>query len=165
MHKFAAVILFTSQGVPFIHGGQELLRSKFGEHNSYNLPDSMNMIRWELKQKNYDIFEYYKGMIELRNNHPMFKMTDAKQIKKNIKFIDNVPQNGIAYIIKNTNTEDDWSQVLILLNPNRAESEFEIPNKNWKIVVNGKKAGIEIIDYFEGNKIKVKPISGMVLYY
>jgi len=165
MDKLAAVLLFTSQGVPFIHGGQEFLRSKFGEHNSYNQPDSINMIRWELKQKNYDIFEYYKGLIELRKKHPMFKMTDAKQIQKNIKFIDKVPQNGIAYTIENTDTGDDWSQVLILLNPNRAKSEFEIPNKNWNIVVNGQKAGIKIIDSIEGNKIKVKPISGMVLYH
>ena len=165
MDKLAAVLLFTSQGVPFIHGGQEFLRSKFGAHNSYNLPDNINMVRWELKQNNYDIFEYYKGLIELIKNHPMFKMTDANQIKKNINFINKVPQNCIAYTIKNDNTGDDWSEVLILLNPNRTELEFKIPSGNWNVVVDDQKAGEDIIETIKNDKIKVKPISGMVLYY
>ena len=165
MDKLAAVLLFTSQGVPFIHGGQEFLRSKFGEHNSYNQPDSINMIRWELKQKNYDIFEYYKVLIELRKNHPMFKMTDVNQIKKNINIFSKVPQNCIAFTINNSETGDDWSEVLILLNPNRAEIKFEVPNKKWNVVVSDQKAGEEIIETIESSKITVKPISGMVLYH
>jgi pullulanase len=164
MDKLAAVLLFTSQGVPFIHGGQEFLRSKFGSHNSYNQPDSINMVRWDLKQKNYDIFKYYKGLIELRKNHPLFKMTDAKKIKKNIEFMDKVPQNCIAFKINKGSSNDKWSEVMVLLNPNKTKSEFEIPKQKWNVVVNDQKAGLNVLETFENNKVEISPISAMVLY-
>jgi len=62
MAKLAAAILYTSQGIPFIHGGQEMLRTKFGSHNSYNQPDKINKIRWDYKQENRDIFQYYRAV-------------------------------------------------------------------------------------------------------
>jgi pullulanase len=49
MDKLAAVAIFTSQGVPFIQAGQEFLRTKGGDHNSYDKPDAVNMIRWRDK--------------------------------------------------------------------------------------------------------------------
>lgn len=164
MDKLAAVLIFTSQGVPFIHGGQEFLRNKFGSHNSYNQPDSINMVRWELKQKNYDIFEYYKGLIELRKNHPVFKMTDAKEIKKNLEFIEKVPDNCIAYIIKKGISGDSWSEVLVLINPNKTVFEFQIPKNKWNVVVNDNSAGINILDTVESDKIIVNPISAIAMY-
>jgi len=89
----------------------------------------------------------------------------VNQIKKNINFFSKVPQNCIAYTINNSETGDDWSEVLILLNPNRAEIKFEVPNKKWNVVVSDQKAGEEIIETIESSKITVKPISGMVLYH
>ena len=164
MDKLAAVLLFTSQGIPFIHGGQEFLRSKFGSHNSYNQPDSINMVRWELKQKNIDIFDYYKGLIEIRKNHPLFRMTNALEIKKNIEFFIDVPQNCIAFKIKKGKTDDTWNEVMILLNPNKTKSEFKIPKANWKVVVNESQAGLEIKNKIDTNIVKVKPISAIVMY-
>ena len=168
MDKLAAVLLFTSQGVPFMHGGQEFLRSKFGSHNSYNQPDSINMIRWELKQKNYDIFEYYKGLIELRKNHPVFKMKSAAEIKKNIEFLDElgfkIPQNCIAYKLKKGSSNDSWDEVLVLLNPNKSKSKFHIPENSWNVVVNDYQAGLETINTIESKKVEVNPISALVMY-
>lgn len=168
MDKLAAAILFTSQGVPFIHGGQEFLRSKFGSHNSYNQPDSINMVRWELKQKNYDIFKYYQGLIKLRNEHPMFKMTSAQQINKNLIFLEtkglNAPQNSIAYQISSGISGDSWKKVIVLINPNYTEQDFQIPSGNWKVVVNQKQAGTNIIKTVSKGHVRIKGISAMVLY-
>jgi pullulanase len=168
MDKLAAAILFTSQGVPFIHGGQEFLRSKFGSHNSYNQPDSINMIRWELKQKNYDIFKYYQGLIKLRNEHPIFKMTSAQQINKNLIFLEtkglNVPHNSIAYQISSGISGDSWKKVIVLINPNYTEQDFQIPSGNWKVVVNQKQAGTNIIKTVSKGHVRIKGISAMVLY-
>ena len=66
MNKLAAGILFTSQGIPFIQSGQEFLRSKDGDENSYNKPDMVNMLRWQKKLLNNDLLQYYRGLIELR---------------------------------------------------------------------------------------------------
>ena len=60
MDKLANAIVLTSQGVPFLHAGSELLRTKHGEHNSYNLPDSINQIDWSWRQKNKAVFSYIK---------------------------------------------------------------------------------------------------------
>ncbi|MCK5033434.1 MAG: DUF3372 domain-containing protein, partial [Calditrichia bacterium] len=129
---------------------------------------SINMIRWELKQKNYDIFEYYKGLIELRKNHPVFKMKSAAEIKKNIEFLDElgfkIPQNCIAYKLKKGSSNDSWDEVLVLLNPNKSKSKFHIPENSWNVVVNDYQAGLETINTIESKKVEVNPISALVMY-
>jgi len=64
----ATGIVLTSQGVPFLHAGDEFLRTKHGHRNSFNAPDFYNAINWELKLEFYEVFEYYRGLIELRNS-------------------------------------------------------------------------------------------------
>jgi pullulanase len=168
MDKLASVILFTSQGVPFILGGQEFLRTKFGSHNSYNQPDKINKIRWDYKQENLDIFRFYKGMIQLRKEHPMFRMTDADTIRKNLVFFETiglkVPQNCIGYRLSRGNTGDAWKEVLVLVNPNPRTETFHIPKGKWILVVDHSNAGIDIIAPISNVMVPVKPISAMVMY-
>jgi len=168
MDKLAAVLIFTSQGVPFMHGGQEFLRTKFGSHNSYNQPDKINKIRWNYKQENRDIFDYYKGLIRLRKEHPMFRMTSAEMIKKNISFLDvqkyKVPSHCIAYQITRGISGDRWRRALVLINPNRQPETFAIPGGKWILVVDHTIAGVDIIKPVSETEIELKPISAMVLY-
>ncbi|MFA4839700.1 MAG: type I pullulanase [Candidatus Neomarinimicrobiota bacterium] len=168
MDKLASVILFTSQGVPFILGGQEFLRTKFGSHNSYNQPDKINKIRWDYKQENLDIFRFYKGMIQLRKEHPMFRMTGANEIRKNLVFFETlglkVPQNCIGYRLSRGNSGDAWKEVLVLVNPNPKAETFQIPKGKWILVVDHSNAGTEIIAPISGITVPVKPISAMVMY-
>ncbi len=168
MDKLAAAILFTSQGIPFIHGGQEFLRSKGGSHNSYNQPDEINKIRWELKKQNKDIFKYHKGLIKLRKEHPIFRMSNAEDIKKNLIFFEDiglkVPDNCIAYKLQRGNSGDKWKEVLVLINTERNVETFQIPRENWILVVDDSTAGTEIIEPISELSIKVKPISAMVMY-
>lgn len=169
MDKLAAVILFTSQGVPFILSGQEFLRTKFGSHNSYNQPDKINKIRWDYKQENMDIFRFYQGMIKLRKEHPMFRMTDARGIRKNLFFLETlgfkIPQNCIAYRLQRGNSGDTWKEVLVLINPNRSEQTFQIPKAKWILVVDHTNSGTDIIAPVSGPRVSVKPISAMVLHH
>ena len=168
MNKLAAAILLTSQGIPFIHGGQEFLRSKQGSHNSYNQPDEINKIRWELKQENRDIFEYYKGLIKLRKEHPIFRMTNVEDIEKNLIFFVDigliVPNNCIAYKLQRDNSSDKWKEVLVLINPNRNVETFQIPRKKWILVVDDSTAGTDIIKPISESSVSVNPISAMVMY-
>ncbi|WP_040683665.1 hypothetical protein, partial [Thermobrachium celere] len=62
MQKLAYAIVLTSQGVPFIHSGDEFLRTKQGVENSYNSPDSINKVDWNLKVKNIDVYTYFKEL-------------------------------------------------------------------------------------------------------
>lgn len=169
MHKLAATLILTSQGIPFIHGGQEILRTKYGSDNSYNLPDHINKIRWQNKKQNYDIFQYYQGLIELRKKHPMFRFHSKKEIKKNINFLCEMgyqlPENCIGYKIMRGGTDDEWSQALVLFNPHYESKKLSIPKKRWNLVVNNVKAGTEFIAPVSGGSIKLPPISAMVMYH
>src|SRR5262249_13526254 len=88
MDKLAAAIIFTSQGIPFIQCGQEFLRTKGGDHNSYDKPDAVNMIRWREKAEHHDVVEYYRGLIELRRAHPIFRLETADAAQRAVKFLD-----------------------------------------------------------------------------
>lgn len=101
-NKFIHAILFLSQGIPFIHAGNEFLRTKDGFHNSYNAPIAINRIDWSLKEKNKDVFNYIKDLIRFRKDHKEFRMDSAAEIKENLKFVyDSTHCNIIAYTIKN----------------------------------------------------------------
>ncbi|MBU2452755.1 MAG: hypothetical protein KJ668_05520, partial [Proteobacteria bacterium] len=86
MDKLAQAVVFTSQGVPFLHSGEEFLRSKKGEENSYNLPDEINKIAWTLKKENKGVFAFYRDLIALRKAHPAFRMKTAREVRDNLKF-------------------------------------------------------------------------------
>jgi pullulanase len=168
MDKLAAGIILTSQGTPFLHGGQEILRTKFGSHNSYNQPDKINQIRWDYKQENMDIFKYYQGLIKMRNEHPIFKMKDPSQIRKNLKFLENlnynVPDGCIAYRLQRDDLEDTWREVIVLINPHHHAETFNIPNHKWVLVANKNQAGTEIISPINTQTVELAPISMKVMY-
>ena len=84
MHKLSSSILLTSQGIPFLHAGQEFMRTKYGDHNSYKSPDSINQMDWLRRAAFNNEVDYMKGLIELRKKYPSFRMTSAEQIKTSI---------------------------------------------------------------------------------
>ena len=168
MNKLAAAILFTSQGVPFMHGGQEFLRTKFGSHNSYNQPDSVNKIRWEFKREHADIFEYYRGLIQLRNEHPLFRLKSAAEVRRNLRFFEeinlNVPADCIAYFLQNNHCGDSWNDIIVLINPRHSAESFPLPAGQWNLVVDDSTAGVRTLRTVKDKSITVKAISVAVLY-
>lgn len=98
--KLAFGIIFTSQGIPFFHAGNEFLRSKNGFKNTYNKPLSINGIRWDKKRENIDVFLYVKDLISIRKKYPHFYIESSDEIRKKIKFIDIEKFGTILYIIK-----------------------------------------------------------------
>ncbi|MDY4911452.1 MAG: type I pullulanase, partial [Sodaliphilus sp.] len=54
----AQTAVFTSQGVPFMLSGEEMLRDKKGVHNSFKSPDSINQLPWDNMQKYPQVFAY-----------------------------------------------------------------------------------------------------------
>jgi len=146
MDKLAAAALFTSQGIPFMQSGQEFLRTKGGDHNSYDKPDAVNMIRWRGKAEHHDVFEYYRGLIALRLEHPLFRLRTAEEVRRAVKFLDHdlglaVPDGCIAYQIEDVTGSDDWQRALVLLNPQPKVIEFVIPPGEWRIFGDGQRVG------------------------
>jgi pullulanase len=138
MDKLAAAVIFTSQGIPFIQAGQEFLRTKGGDHNSYDKPDAVNMIRWREKAKHRDVYEYYQGLIALRRAHPLFRLETADEVRRAVKFLDDhlklaVPTGCVAYVIEDVTGKDDWARALVILNPLARGIDLTIPEGEWKV--------------------------------
>jgi pullulanase len=160
--KLAQTIVLTSQGVPFIFAGEEIFRNKKGVHNSYNSPDSINLIDWSYKAKYRDLFDYYRGLIELRKAHPAFRMTSASQIQDNLKFLETAP-NIVAYTINNHANNDMWKTILVIYNGNRTAADFALPEGTWTAVCLNGKINLQGIETLSGN-VKISGSSAGVFW-
>ncbi len=163
MHKLSSSILLTSQGIPFLHAGQEFMRTKYGDHNSYKSPDSINQMDWLRRAAFNNEVDYMKGLIELRKKYPAFRMTSAEQIKKQVSFID-APKNAVAYSIDGKGNGNKNEYFMVAHNANRESVEIALPSKGpWKVLVDGKQAGSKTLYVVRDNKIKVPALSSLVL--
>lgn len=165
MDKLAAAIVFLSQGIPFIQAGQEFLRSKPADNtgknfveNSYNSSDFVNSIKWNRKTEYKYVYEYYKGLIELRKAHSLFRLSSTEEITKAITFIGNDIGNVVAFILK-----DESEEIVVVFNAGKNKVEIPIEQGKWNIVANAYMAGSKIIKTVETDKASVDAISALVM--
>ncbi len=157
-------IVMTSQGIPFIYGGDEFLRTKFGDHNTYKSPDYVNMFRWGNKDKFLEVTKYYQGLIKLRKEHPAFRMNDVELIKKHLVFLE-VDDKFIVFKLRLHANQDEWKDIVVAYNANEKAHKLDLPEaESWNVVVNDKKAGTEIIETIKDSHVSVPKLSMMVLY-
>ncbi|WP_151758524.1 type I pullulanase [Dictyobacter vulcani] len=133
MDKLVQAIIMTSQGIPFFQGGEEFLRSKGGNDNSYNAGDAVNQFDWTRKAFHKDVFEYYRELIRLRKNHSAFRMRTAEDIQEHLKFIDS-PHNTLIFQLGPHANQDSWKQILVIYNPTPATIPFKLPAGTWILV-------------------------------
>jgi pullulanase len=163
MDKLAAGIVLTAQGVPFLHAGDEFLRSKNRMKNSYNSNDpQVNPIDWSLKSKHKDVFDFYKGMVALRKAHPAFRMVEKVAVDHSLEFLEDPPDKVVAYVLRNNANGDSWKNILVVYNGNVQAREITVPG-NWTIVANDKKAGTEPLE-LTTSRIRVEACSLIVAH-
>ncbi len=160
--KLAAAILLTSQGVPFFHAGQDFCRTKNFNDNSYNAPLSLNALDYERKAQFIDVFEYHKGLIELRKSHPAFRMRTSQEIREHIQFLE-TPKKTVGFIIRGYANNDPWEEIVVIYNGDIDYHQISLPEGEWSVVVDKNKAGTEILYTVQGT-IKIPPISAMVMF-
>jgi len=135
MHKLALSIVLTSQGISFLHAGTEFLRTKKGVENSYNSSDSINEIDWSLKTKNKEVFEYVKGLIKMRKQHPAFRLKTTEQIASLIRFDEKTSEGVIIYEIDGNGVADKWGKIRVMFNGTNRIQHFQFDNANWKTAI------------------------------
>ena len=168
MNNLAAAIVMTSQGVPFIHAGEELLRSKPLEdgtfdHNSYRSSDEVNNLKWaDLSQAEYQLTNaYYQGLIAFRKAHPALRMTTAEEVAQKITKLGGLDFNVVGFhIAAGANGEEN--ELIVVFNPTPNASAVKLPEGEWTIYINGDKAGTQSLGNFSGMAL-AEPISAMVL--
>jgi len=160
-----ASLILLAEGTPFIQAGQEFLRSKEGEANSYNLSDSINSLKWGQRVTESTTVNYYKGLIALRKAHPAFRMNTPAAITANLKFL-NAPSDVLEYSINGKAVKDSWSTIVVISNPNSTATKVNLPSSgNWNVVVQGDKAGVATFAVLKSTKtVTVAPNSTLVIY-
>ena len=164
LHKLAETFVFTSQGVPFIFAGDEMMRDKKGIHNSYNSPDSINTIDWRNKTIHHDVFDYVRELITLRKNHPAFRMGDADKVRQYMEFLPVEGSNLVAFILKDNANGDSWKNIIVAFNSRKEPAKLSIPAGRYTIVCKDGKIKQSGMGQVSGNEIIVPARSAMIIY-
>ena len=165
MHKLASSIVLTSQGIPFIHAGQEFMRTKNGHPNSYRAPDSVNQLDWRRRSQFDNEVNYIKGLIELRKQYPAFRMSQSTDVHKYLTFME-APNNTVAFILADPKEKNKEYELAVIHNANQQPVTVTLPyNGGWQLLVNGDQAGIQTITTIIGDTITVPAVCSYVLKY
>lgn len=164
IQKLSNAIVFTSQGIPFIHSGVEFCRTKFGVEDSFKSDDTINCLDWDRKAEYLDVVDYYKGLIKLRKEHSAFRMNNVEQIRENLGFISNTPKNTVGFMLKNNANSDSWKEIIVIYNANNHKETISIPEGQWNLVVDNNTAGTNTLKTINSNTIEVEKICMFVLY-
>ena len=157
----AQTAVFTSQGVPFMLSGEELLRNKKGVHNSYESPDSINQLDWQNKLRYPQVFEYYKNLIALRKQYPHFRLGSADEVRDKLCFLD-APRGVVAYSITGA-VGCVVNNVIVVLNPTRRQQTVSVPEGHYTVICASGVIDLNGIDSFTDNQVTVAPQSALII--
>lgn len=159
----AQTAVLTSQGVPFILSGEEMLRDKKGVHNSFRSPDSINRLDWNNLKRYPQVFDYYAGLISLRKQHPAFRMGSADEVRKNLCFLE-APGGVVAYQLKNNAGGDSWKNIIVVLNSQKTPQTVDVPENTYTMVVANGKVDTNGIGLLSGKTLTVAPQSALIVH-
>ncbi len=171
----AQTAVFTSQGVPFMLSGEEMLRDKKGVHNSFESPDSINHLDWDNLKRYPQVFQYYKNLIQLRKDHPAFRLGSADLVRKHLEFLDvtnysspageaGVGSSLIAFRLKDYAGGDKWKDIYVFLNSNRETVKVSLPYGSYETVCDDGRISETGIRHFTGNQVTIAPQSALILH-
>lgn len=159
----AQTAVFTSQGVPFMLSGEEMLRDKKGVHNSYESPDSINHLDWENLERYPQVFNYYKNLIALRKNHPAFHLGSADLVRRHLEFL---PTQDclVAFRLKDLQGIDSWNDIIVVLNANTQERTVQVPEGEYTVVCRNITINEQGLGTVAGSTVTVPARSALILH-
>ncbi|RSK28222.1 type I pullulanase [Bacillus sp. HMF5848] len=162
-HQLATSIVILSQGIPFIHAGQEFYRTKQGDANSYRSPDHINWLDWERRAlQNADV-DFIKGLIQLRKYHGAFRLSTATQIFNHMTFID-CSESVVAFHLQDVARFGPWKQIVVAFNNDSSSQYLQLPDSDWFVACDGKQVTLAQDMSVKGNEFEIPGISTIVLY-
>ncbi len=131
MHQLASGITLLSQGIPFIHAGQEWFRTKQGDENSYISGDRINQLDWRKREVENDNVEFIKTLIALRKKYDVFRLTSKQEIRRRLYIVD-TPAPVFGFTLLGDN--EDFA---IYINPTKIAYQLRLPSSAiWRIMAN-----------------------------
>ena len=159
----AQTAVFTSQGVPFMLAGEELMRTKQGVHNSFESPDSINRIDWQNAERYPQVLKYYQDLIALRRHHPAFRLGDADLVRKHLEFLPS-PKGTVAFRLKNYAGRDDWRNIIVILNGSREAQTVALPKGMYTVVCKDGEINENSTSKIFGRRTTVSRQSALILH-
>ena len=162
----AQTVVMTSQGVPFMLGGEEMLRDKKGVHNSYESPDSINHLDWTNLERYPQVMEYYKNLIALRKAHPAFHMGSADMVRSNLDFL---PTENclVAFHINGRNVPGEtWGDIYVAFNAHKRARTIEVPEGTYTVVCRNiacNPSGLATVTT-KGGKVTIPAQSALIIH-
>jgi pullulanase len=162
MNELAQAVILTSQGIAFLQGGEEMLRTKGGNDNSYNAGDAVNQFDWLRKAHYWKVWRYYAGLIYLRKYHPAFRMQLASDVQAHLSLLAG-PEDTVMFELSGHANGDSWENILVIYNPTKVDLLCTLPSGDWTIVVSEDRISEDYLGRASG-RVVVPAISCMVLY-
>ncbi|WHY85029.1 type I pullulanase [Neobacillus novalis] len=156
-HRLATGIVLLSQGIPFLHSGQEFFRTKQGDGNSYRSPNEINQLDWDRKWEFIENVNYLKGLIQIRKSFSCFRMRTAGEIRSQIQ------QLSTAAPLLGCLLHKDTHEVILLINPSPKPQSISLPEGEWSILADHEFAGISPKGALVREELTVDSISLNVL--
>ena len=117
--KLADSVVYLSEGIPAIQLGQEFLRTKGGNGNSYNAGDAANAIDWNRAAQYADSVDYVKGLIKLRKQIKALRLTNYDDINDSVTMLKS-DEGVVAYQAK-----DSSGTYMVIFNANNEPAAVE----------------------------------------
>ena len=161
--QLASSVVILAQGMPFIQAGQEFLRSKQGNDNSYQASDAINSLKWKQRAVNKVTVDYFAGLYAIRKAHPAFRMASAADVRANLKFATQ-SRGVISYWLNGKAVGDSASKIFVAHNQNKTAIKVKLPaSGTWQVLAKGSVAGVSPIGKVKGNVADVPAYSTLVL--
>lgn len=145
MHRLAGALVLLAPGIPFLHAGQEMLRTKQGEENSYRSPDAVNQVQWEWKLAQRETFDWYRGLIAMRRSLPLFQGVGAENAGITRSRLDEQsaewPAGVVGVLIEAEPHSADVDAACLLCNGSALSHEVPLPPGRWQLLADGLRAG------------------------
>lgn len=138
LQVYANSIIMISQGISFIHGGEEFGRTKIAAgkdiHNSYNTTTGANDFKWDLKAGDWkSVNDSYAAYIQMRKAHPAFHMTTADQIFDNVTLDDASSDEVVIVNIDGESVGDSWEKIKVVMNSTPSAQTIAVPEGMVKV--------------------------------
>jgi pullulanase len=161
--RLATSMVILSQGVPFIHSGQEFYRTKLGIGNSYKSPDEVNQLDWSRKSQCKKDVLFIKELIAVRKSHGAFRFPSSRLIRKHMSFLSTTDE-VIAFELQSVLEFGQWDYVLVIFNNSVQEQQVNLSEKHgWLVLADHQQASSNGMYRLVTKKLIIHPISCLVL--
>ncbi|MBR1551098.1 MAG: type I pullulanase [Muribaculaceae bacterium] len=160
----AQTAVLTSQGVPFILSGEEMLRTKKGVHNSFESPDDINHLDWNGIERHPQVMAYYQGLIAMRHRHPAFHMGQADLVRQHLSFLP-AQECVVAFHIDGRGIKrESWNDIYVVLNANKKAVTIDVPQGPYAVVCRSGVCSERGLGSVQGGKVTVPAQSALIFH-